>query len=80
MTLDPWSVTVDMGSFDLIVYESLEYLSVKSYQDNCQHLYRLPLVLMLRSQAREILEDWSTIAFCHGAEVRQPGKAGERNK
>jgi len=74
MTPDPWCVTVDMGEFDLIVYDSLHYQSVKSYQDNCQHLYRLPLVLMLRSQAREILEDWSTIEFCHGAQVREKEK------
>lgn len=73
MTADRWCVTLDLGSFDLIVHESGQYLSCQSYVQNCQHLYNIPLNIMMYSEVRLLVENWGTIEFCHGAEVREPG-------
>lgn len=74
MTSDPWCCVYCMGSFDLIVHESYHYQSVQSYKDNCQHLYDKQLSIILKSEARLLLEDWQTIEVCSGARVRDPEK------
>jgi len=75
---DSWCVAVDMGSFDLIVVESNHYHTCQSYQQVNQHLYREELQIKLRSQLRELLENWTSMEICVSSRVREPGKANQQ--
>ena len=53
---------------------SYKSILLQSYRDNCQQLYDKQLSIILKSEARLLLEDWQTIEVCSGARVREPEK------
>ncbi len=77
---DSWCVAVDMGSFDLIVVESRHFHTCDSYRSVNQHLYRDELQIKLRSQLRELLENWTSMEICVSSRVRGPQRATEEIK
>lgn len=72
MKVDPWCCVVDMGSFDLIMLESVHYQTCESYRTMVQPLVKLTVEIKLRSCIRELTEDWMQVELCSGVSVEEP--------